>query len=426
VYCAPHRRGTPFSSLGRADPYNASIVRRYLARTGVIVNLLARAGIRVILDMHSDAWGSAFGNRHGRTPWNGEGAAPWATCTGDHRFVAPPNWGAAYHSRAVQTAIHHFWANDVRADLQGQYARVWAAVAAHFRGNPDVLGYEVANEPDDFLVRNFNAELQCDYGGPGREPRSCASSSAQPVPGGLIGAIRAADPDHVVLFEPSGSTDFGDSETIGISEPLRYGGLALAFHVYGSVAAQLRLTERERARTVTEQRHGPPWIMDEFGAVDHPRPAAATVDRAEALDLSWLYWAAFQLHDPTGGSPDEGVIDERTRRPHPAIAAALSVPYARATAGVPGPQSFDRSTRSFRYRYEVDRRIHAPTEIELPADVYPHGYSVAVTGATVGSAPEASLLLLDAAPGSSRVTLTVKRAAGDTAAPAVAIQTARR
>ncbi len=35
--------------------------------------LLAHAGLRVIVDMHSDAYGSAFFNTKGTTPWNGEG-----------------------------------------------------------------------------------------------------------------------------------------------------------------------------------------------------------------------------------------------------------------------------------------------------------------------------------------------------------------
>ncbi|MHB1835643.1 MAG: glycoside hydrolase family 5 protein [Solirubrobacteraceae bacterium] len=410
TYCAPHKRGTPFPSLGRADPYDAATVRAYLARTDVIVRLLAAAGIRVIIDMHSDAYGSVFRNRHGATPWNGEGAPPWATCTGRHRFVAPPNWGAAYLTPAVQVAIHHFWANDVRANLQGQYARVLAAVARHFRGNQDVLGYEPANEPNDYLVKHFDPELECDYGGAALEPASCAASRAQPVPGGLIGAIRAADRSHVVFYEPDGSTNFGARETVGIGEPLRFSNLALAFHVYGSVRTILRLVGRERGATVTRQSAGPAWIMDEFGAADQPRPVAATVDDAAVLNLSWAYWAAFQLHDPTGGSANEGLLNERTRKPYPAMQAALSVPYPEATAGLPGTQTFSRATGTFRYRYVVDPRVRAPTEIALPANVYPHGYTVSATGATVVSAAGAPLLLLAADPGARRVAVTVTRA----------------
>ena len=264
-YCAPHH-GTHFPSLGAADPYNAATVSAYLQRTDRIVNLLARAHLRVVLDMHQDVWGSAFQYPLGLTPWSGEGAPPWATCTDGLAFDAPIGWGSGYEVPAVQAAIHHFWANNVRADLQGQFARVWAAVARHYAGNPDVLGYEVINEPNDFRPKSFDPELQCDYGGPVHEPRSCRASHAAALRDGLIGTIQAADPNHVVLFEPSGTTDFGAPETIGIAEPLRFKNLALAFHVYGYPPDQLRETAEERFETRTEQPGGPPWIMDEFGA----------------------------------------------------------------------------------------------------------------------------------------------------------------
>lgn len=407
-YCAPHRSGTPFPKLGRADPYDPNEVRAYLARTDTIVRILAHAGIRVIVDMHSDVWGSAFADPQGPTPWNGEGAPPWATCTGAAVFSPPSGWGGGYLSAAVQTAIHHFWANDVRGDLQGQFARVWQAVARHYRGDPDVVGYEVYNEPNDFLATPFDPELQCDYGGPVREPRSCAQSRPNALRTGLLGAIQAADPTHVVLFEPSGATDYGTPETIGISEPLRFPRLALAFHVYGAIPAQLRQTWHERAVTRTDQRNGPAWIMDEFGASNNSSLSADTVSAADAMNLSWAYWAAFQLHDPTGGDASEGLLDQRTRRPYPGMARATAVPYPWATAGRPGPVSFDRVTLTFRYRYEVDPSIHAPTEIELPRYTYPDGYTVSVTGARVLSAPGAALLQLGARARARRVTVTVQ------------------
>jgi hypothetical protein len=201
-YCARHRAGTAFPSLGAGDPYRPSAVRSYLARTDRIVALLADAGLRVILDMHQDAFGSAFSETQGPSPWNGEGAPAWATCTGGAAFDGRPYWGLAYTAPAVQTAIRHFWHNDVRGDLQGQFARVWQAVARHYRRDRDVLGYEVFNEPTDFSSPNFSGELQCAYAGPARAPRSCAGSGVQALRTGLIGAIEAADPTHLVFVEP--------------------------------------------------------------------------------------------------------------------------------------------------------------------------------------------------------------------------------
>ncbi len=409
VYCAPQPAGKPFPSLASADPYNAAVLNAYLSRTDVIVGLLAQAGIRVVLDMHQDAWGSAFEHASGATPWIGDGAPPWATCTGRTRFRSPATWPGAYLDRAVQRAIHNFFANDVSGDLQSQYARVWQAVAGHYRGNADVIGYDVYNEPYDFDVRRFDPELECDYGGPAHEPASCAHSRVRALAAGLIGAIRVADPGHVVFFEPPGSTNYGAHEAVGITEPLRFHGIALAFHMYGDAATQLALITRERAETRTDQLGGPPTIMDEFGASPDASATAATVNLAGRTGLSWSYWSALQLDDPTSGSPREALIDQPTGQPYPAMARALTVPYPEATAGTPGPESFDRVTGTFAYRYAVARRVHALSEIVLPPYTYPHGYRVRARGATVLSAPDAPLLELQASRGAGTVRVTVAR-----------------
>jgi endoglycosylceramidase len=404
AYCRPQPPGRPFPALGRADPYRPAVVAAYLRRTDRIVGLLAAAGIRVILDMHQDAWGSVFGTLSGPTPWIGDGAPPWATCTGTATFIYPAQWPGAYFDVPVDTAVHHFFANDVRGDLLGQYARVWQAVAAHYRGNQNVIGYDLYNEPNDFLTQPSDAELQCDYGGPVREPMSCAGSGARPPRDGLIGAIQAVDPGHVVFYEPPGTTNFGVPETIGIHEPLRFADLGLAFHMYGDAARQIPLVGLERAITHTAQPGGPAEIMDEFGATGDPVSTAATVALADQSGLSWSYWSALQLDDPTAGSPTEGLLNQKTGRPYPALAHSLAVPYLAATAGTIGPTSYDPSTGTFTFSYRVAHRIAAPTLIQVPRYTYPNGYGVLVKGAVVVSRPGARVLALAA---SRRATLVL-------------------
>jgi endoglycosylceramidase len=111
-YCSPHVAGTPFPALGDADPFDIAALDAYLARTDRIIRLLADAGIRVILDMHQDAWGSAFYNETSATPWNGEGAPAWATCTNGMPFGSPLSWHLSYPDPAVSAAIHNFFSND--------------------------------------------------------------------------------------------------------------------------------------------------------------------------------------------------------------------------------------------------------------------------------------------------------------------------
>jgi endoglycosylceramidase len=408
-YCTAQRPAARFPPLGSADPYDADVLNTYLARTDTIVRLLARFGIRVILDMHQDAWGSAFETATGASPWVGDGAPAWATCTGTSRFGSPVTWPGAYRDPAVRRAIHNFFANDVRGDLQGQYARVWQAVARHYRGKNDVIGYDLYNEPDDFDVRRFDQELQCDYGGPRHEPISCLRSQARALPAGLIGAVQAADPRHIIFFEPSGATNYGAPERIGIAEPLRFGNVALAFHMYGDAAAQLAMIAADRRRTVTDQTGGPPTIMDEFGASPDAAATAATVSLAGRTGLSWSYWSALQLDDPTSGSPQEALINQQTGQPYPAMARALAVPYPAATAGTPGAEAFYPATARFVYSYAATRSGHSPTQIMLPPYTYPRGYTVRVQGAAVVSAANASMLELRALPRALTVQVTVRR-----------------
>ena len=86
----------------------------------------------------------------------------------------------------------------------------------------------------------------------------------------------------------------------------------------------------------------------------------------------------------------------------------MSVPYAWATAGTPGAQSFYRPAQTYRYRYTPSFKVHAPTEIEIPPYTYPLGYRVAVTGARVTSRPNAALLTLSAQHGATTVSVTVR------------------
>jgi endoglycosylceramidase len=410
TYCSPHRHGAPFPRLGAAaDPYRSAVLQAYLIRTDRIIRLLAAVGIRVVLDMHQDAYGSAFASPGGATPWNGEGAPAWATCTGRARFAYPAHWIKAYLDPAVKVASHHFFANDVSGDLQGQFARVWQAVARHYRDNANVIGYEVYNEPADFAVTNFDPELQCFYGGPVHEPRSCAVSGAQAPPTGIVGAIQRIDARHPVFYEPPISFDDNGQETLGIAEPLRLRGLVLAFHAYGaSPALVVADAARARAATRTRQVGGPALVMDEFGGSRHSEASAATADAASLRGISWAYWSVLQLYDPTG-NPREALLGQQTGRPFRGKANALAVAFPAATAGVPGPVEFNRSTRAFAYRYRVDPRVRAPTEIELPRWAYPGGYRVQVEGAQVISGRDATVLELRARPSVTTVTVTVRR-----------------
>lgn len=178
-----------------------------------------------------------------------------------------------------------------------------------------------------------------------------------------------------------------------------------------SEQAELATIVSDRVRTRTDQPGGPAIIMDEFGGSPFVTDIAQVAQLADRDSLSWSYWSALQLHDPTG-APGENLLNDRTSRPWPAKAQVLAAPYPLATAGTPRGQTFDPASRSFAFTYTVDRRVRAPTEIVVPRYTYPRGYRVAVQGATVTSAPDAPLLTLHSRPASRRVTVLLAAVSG--------------
>ncbi|WP_046302539.1 cellulase family glycosylhydrolase, partial [Mycobacterium sp. UM_Kg27] len=113
----------------------------YLASIENTVEILGNHNIMVILDMHQDLYGGYFG---------GDGAPEWATLTG-----GLPNFDVGFPfsyfvSPAQNYAWDAFWANEKTPDgigLQNHYGIMWQAVANYFKGNENVAGYEIMNEP---------------------------------------------------------------------------------------------------------------------------------------------------------------------------------------------------------------------------------------------------------------------------------------
>ena len=100
---------------GNPRQFSRSILNRYIEHLRTTVRLLARFHIYTILDMHQDVYNEMF---------EGEGEPSWAVCTDGVPSVDPPGrWSLAYATSAADIAFSHFWKNNVRGDLQGQYDR---------------------------------------------------------------------------------------------------------------------------------------------------------------------------------------------------------------------------------------------------------------------------------------------------------------
>ena len=387
---------------------NRAVLDRYVARLTKTVDLLGRFHIYTILDMHQDVYNEIF---------EGEGEPDWAVCTNGVPSADPPGrWSLEYATRAAGIAFSHFWHNNVRGDLQGQYDQVWGDVAHAFKGNRWVLGYDPFNEPySTSLIRygdeHFDSQLECFYTGTahigapshGAPPLRCPK--ADPA-NGVVATIEANDHTHLVFDEPDNFASRGLPTYIG---PMDFPNLVYNVHIYcgarspvtgnptdiAACAAQeehsLGVRSEDRSEMASPaQPNGPAWMVTEFGASSDPQLLAPITAGLAAQKVSWIYWAWKYYGDPTG-SADESLVmaDGRLR----STVYVLSQVYPQAVAGTPLRFSFSPETDVFDMAYVPNHRIHAPTLIFVPTEVhYRHGYCARTTGASVTSARGSDVL----------------------------------
>lgn len=421
--CAP---GSPRTS--GAGQFSAPVFNRYIDRLDATVRRLASFGIYSLIDMHQDVYSEAFA---------GEGAPNWAVCT-DGIHPQPkrnvPDWSINLKGPGVVQAYEHFWHNDVVGNLQGEFDSVWSRVATRFRDNPWVIGYDPFNEPWGQGLppagdgTTFDAELQCFYAGRGtatvnQSGQAVACPSNDPVQG-VIPRIQAADPRHLVFYEPNYTTDSSVPSHIG---PMPFGRLVLNTHDYcflhvpngpeppgfaktcGPLEnAVFKQREAELSHDSTlEQPGGPALILTEFGAtIDAADLARITAD-ADAHLVGWMYWQWLHYQDPTG-SHTSGLWP-----PTKATGAMLSVlsrPYARAIAGTPIAMSFDPKRERFTLDYRSNSELTQPTVVFVPrATHYNSGYCARAVGGRITSRPGATILDIRNEPRSTNVSLSIRK-----------------
>ena len=403
--------------------FNQAVFDRYVARLTKTVDLLGRFHIYTILDMHQDVYNEMF---------DGEGAPKWAVCTNGVPSVDPPGrWSLSYATKAAGIAFHHFWANDVQGDLQGEYDRVWGDVARSFRGNPWILGFDPFNEPfSTSLIRvgdeHFDAQLECFYTGTAHVGVASHGAPALRCPphdpaNGVVPTVLAADPAGLVFDEPDNYASRGFPTFIG---PMNLPNLVFNVHIYCGARSPVtgnptnvvacafqdarslgkRAEDRPEMASV-RQPGGPAWFVSEFGATSSPLLVASITAKMDAEQVGWAYWSWKYYGDPTGSAAESLVMADGRLR---STADILSRVYPQAVAGTPRRFSFSPQTDVFDMAYVPNHHIHAPTLIFVPTQLhYRHGYCARTTGARVTSARGSDVLQVRNDRTGSRVTVEV-------------------
>jgi endoglycosylceramidase len=390
------------------EPQPLSYDDNYLASIAQTVATLASHGIVSLLDFHQDLYNEVF---------QGEGAPAWAVKTDglpNPQLGFPGNYFA---NPAEEFAWHAFWRDAPAPDgigLQDHYARAWAHVAAFFRGNPGVFGYEVLNEPWPGLIWEgcFDPVLGCPL-----QDHKLTEFYRRVVP-----AIRAADPTTLVFFEPNTLFDEGiHTDLTRVVDP----STGFSFHDYCAIESLLHrnITCRlEDGVTITNaslyaDTYRVPPLLTEFGATNDLKNLAEVMRHADRHRMGWLEWA-YTGNDKTSSSPtDQALVFDPGQPPtggnvNAAKLAVLAAPYPQVVAGTPREWSFRSGT--FRLRYSTERADRqgrfgpgAQTFISVPAIEYPTGYRVTIDGGQVVSAPNAPVLTVVADAGADAVDLAV-------------------
>uniref|UniRef100_UPI0004655369 cellulase family glycosylhydrolase n=1 Tax=Mycobacterium sp. UM_WGJ TaxID=1370120 RepID=UPI0004655369 len=366
--------------------------------------------IMVILDMHQDLYGGYFG---------GDGAPEWATLTG-----GLPNFDVGFPfsyfvSPAQNYAWDAFWANDQAPDgigLQNHYGIMWQAVANYFKGNENVAGYEIMNEP-----WSGTQTLGSLLGNPYFDAQQLTPFYNQ-----ITEAIRSVDPNKTVFFGPS---------TLEASLPVQNhlgtvddDNTAFSFHHYcmvNAIFADLSFGCDWNADAVFgyaydyAQEHNMPAFLSEFGATNNLPTIGASLDAANRYLFGWTEWA-YTGKDITSTSPEDQALVYDTNLPPVGDNVnwdkldLLAQPYPQAISGVPTSLSFTNG--EFNFSYTTDRAdgsgtfgAGSETSIAVPANHYPNGYAVTVTGGTVTSAPNAPILTIGADGDASTITVKLIR-----------------
>ncbi len=386
------------------EPEPGKYDEEYLKGVDQRIAWAKEAGLYVFLDMHQDLFSVLYS----------DGAPEWATLTdGKPHLAFGEVWSDAYNtSPAVQAAFDSFWANKPCADgvgVQDHYARAWRHVAARYKDDPTVIGYDLMNEPN---AGSANLEVQMRMVGAFAEAiakKEGAGPTAEevalqwltqdgraklmeklrdldiykpvvdaaqdifadfertklmPMFQRVTNAIREVDPNHIILLETSMSANMGIPTAIepvlgpdGKRDPLQ----AYAPHGYDIVVdtPDNALASPERVALIfnrhldAAKRLDMPMIVGEWGAYGGAGeaivPAAQHVARLfEQLLAGDTYWEFGRY-----------VYDA-------AYLPALQRPIPLRVAGELTRYSHNPDTRAFECVWQESAAIAAPTIVYVP------------------------------------------------------------
>jgi endoglycosylceramidase len=381
----------------------------YLASIASTVDMLGSHGIVSLLDFHQDMYNEKF---------QGEGEPAWAIDDNNDALFPMLGFSANYFLMpALMATYDNFWANATvdGEGLQDWYAGAVAHVAAYFKSNPYVLGYDMFNEPSP-----GSSIYSCLMGCPSNDATLTAFYSK------VTTAVRKVNTTSLLFAEPWLLYDIGTKSYLGSTGDSEAG---FSFHDYCPFDAISTILDFacpssnsavfSNAESISENT-GDALLMTEFGATNDASILSEVVADAASAKVGWMMWAFCDCGDPTTSSSTEGLVSDPTN-PSGTVSTsmldALAVPHPDLVSGTPDSYGYNTSTSVFTLTYSTERAdgtgqfaAGSQTSVSVPAVQYPSGYQVTVTGGKVVSA--GGVLQVASCSGATTVTVTVAPGSG--------------
>jgi endoglycosylceramidase len=297
------------------EPDRGAFDSGYLDKVAAVIDTLRGSGIYVLVDFHEDGWSKEICE---------DGAPLWAIDPPPAMLVGGPGPLASgpdcHTASAAIKAFNNFF--DGTDGLQDDYVAMATFVAQRFAGDQQVLGYEIMNEPigDDDLIAAFSAKVAA--------------------------AIRAVDPQHLIVFEPSATRNFTNSAPLP-NKPFPVEGGVYAVHIYNpgpsnpaypTVIAGSAAAARDEADA-----WGTPLIVDEFGqaaSADGAQWIGTLLDAVQGASTAlWLWKEQSQGEWGLYTHQSDG-----SWAPRPIMFDAVARPYAQSVGGDLDAMTWDGTT----------------------------------------------------------------------------------
>jgi endoglycosylceramidase len=342
----------PINWSGLEPTENGGLDDSYLSVLDGHLALCEKHQIWCIVDVHQDAYSKEIGE---------DGAPLWAIIPPPEELLEGPldNLYERRGSEQVLAAFKTFF--DGTDGVQDAYLSMLHRLAIHLKDRPYVAGIEIFNEPvaDTLEVLQFSALA--------------------------IETIHEADPNQLVLFEPTSTRNlFDETDPMGgLKLPLT----AYAPHLYPEVFSGAgnnfangditRLVESTSKAREESDAHDAPLFVTEYGLDPKATNAMlwietmeAEMDRAHASRYFWVYE---ELEQDRWGLYDEGKVLRED------LASWLARPYPAAIDGELLSFSFDTTLTQFEVRF-VGGGVQ---EIAVPERVFGSDIEILCDGAPV-------------------------------------------